>query len=92
MKISANIDNRPESVGRGGIEMRIENKLKLLFDYQAFDKNPRLEKIIHTTVGTVTQLSDDILENVNAAGTETLLCADNNHGNGGGVYIQKHQF
>ena len=48
----------------------MESKLKSLFDYQRFEKNPRLAKLIAETESRVAarELSDDDLEFVNAAG------------------------
>ena len=47
----------------------MEQKLKALFDYQRFEKNERLEKIIAETESRYAQeLSDDDLSLVNAAG------------------------
>lgn len=48
----------------------MENKLKMLFDYQKFEKNERLEKIISDTENYYgRELSDDELFFVNAAGS-----------------------
>lgn len=46
--------------------MSIETKLKQLFDYQKFENNPRLERIIEQSAAE--ELSEDILLLVNAAG------------------------
>lgn len=47
----------------------MERKLKTLFDYQKFEKNPRLEKLISETENRYAkELSDDELTFVNAAG------------------------
>ena len=47
----------------------MEKKLKKLFDYQRFEKNERLEKIIKETESRYEgELSDDDLSLVNAAG------------------------
>ena len=47
----------------------MERKLKSLFDYQNFEKNPRLEKLISETENRYArELSDDDLSFVNAAG------------------------
>ncbi len=47
----------------------MEKKLKRLFDYQRFEKNERLEKLIHETESRYAkELSDDDLSLVNAAG------------------------
>ena len=50
----------------------MEKKLKKLFDYQRFEKNERLEKIIKETESRYGgELSDDELSFVNAAGEPT---------------------
>lgn len=50
-------------------EKTMENKLKKLFDYQRFEKNEKLEKLIQETENAyVAELSDDALSFVNAAG------------------------
>ena len=47
----------------------MEKKLKKLFDYQQFEKNPELEKLIAQTCDKYSgELSDDVLSQVNAAG------------------------
>lgn len=47
----------------------MENKLKALFDYQRFEKNERLERLIRETEnGYAAEISDDDLSLVNAAG------------------------
>lgn len=47
----------------------MERKLKSLFDYQKFEKNSRLEKLISETENRYArELSDDDLSFVNAAG------------------------
>ncbi|MBQ0037200.1 MAG: hypothetical protein KBS74_00850 [Clostridiales bacterium] len=47
----------------------MENKLKKLFDYQRFEKNEKLEKLIQETeIRYAVELSDDDLSLVNAAG------------------------
>lgn len=46
----------------------MDKKLKLLFDYQRFEQNPRLAKLIRETENTVQELSDDDLFYVSAAG------------------------
>ena len=48
----------------------MENKLKDLFEYQKFEKNAHLDRLIQETLNRHygTQLSDDDLEFVNAAG------------------------
>ena len=47
----------------------MEKKLKNLFDYQRFEKNPRLQKIIDQSGSLCKkELSDDELTFVNAAG------------------------
>lgn len=48
----------------------MENKLKALFEYQKFEGNPRLQRIIEETEKKYSNvLSDDQLELVSAAGT-----------------------
>ena len=52
----------------------MENKLKKLFDYQQFEKNEKLEKLIRETESRyAAELSDDDLSLVNAAG-EPVTC------------------
>lgn len=47
----------------------MEKKLKKLFDYQRFEQNDKLEKLIHETESRYAKgLSDDDLSFVNAAG------------------------
>ena len=47
----------------------MENKLKKLFDYQRFEQNDKLEKLIHETESRYArELSDEDLSLVNAAG------------------------
>ena len=47
----------------------MEEKLRSLFDFQRFEKNPRLESIISQTAGKqAVELSDEMLLLVNAAG------------------------
>lgn len=47
----------------------MENKLRKLFDYQRFENNPRLAKLIEETEARSAQyLSDEDLFFVNAAG------------------------
>ena len=47
----------------------MEEKLKQLFDFQRFERNPRLERMMaETRERWGTELSDDDLELVNAAG------------------------
>ena len=48
--------------------MNTQRVLKKLFDFQSFEKNPRLERLIRETEGDATALSDDELSLVNAAG------------------------
>ena len=68
----------------------MENKLKKLFDYQRFEQNERLEKLIWETEGRYTkELSDDDLTLVNAAGEITMnpvAIGENAAANGGGIY------
>ena len=52
----------------------MEKKLKKLFDYQRFEKNERLEKIIKETESRyAAELSDDDLSLVNAAGDTAII-------------------
>ena len=47
----------------------MENKLKKMFEYQRFENNPRLAKLISETESRYgTEISDDDLFMVNAAG------------------------
>ena len=56
----------------------MEKKLKKLFDYQRFEKNEKLEKLIRDTESRyATELSDDDLSLVSAAGEETLFTENN---------------
>lgn len=59
----------------------MENKLKKLFEFQRFEKNPELEALIAETHSrSAMALSDDDLNFVNAAGEiDTML--DNNKDN-----------
>ncbi len=51
----------------------MEKKLKKLFDYQRFEKNEKLEKLIRETESRYAgELSDDDLTLVNAAGEFTM--------------------
>ena len=50
---------------------KTEKKLRLLFDYQRFEKEPALGRIIEQVEGGVKELSDDELSFVNAAGVTT---------------------
>ena len=59
----------------------MENKLKNLFDYQRFEKNERLEKIIKETESRYGgELFDDDLSLVNAAGETGGSISDYNTG------------
>lgn len=50
----------------------MEKKIKKLFDYQRFEKNEKLEKLIRDTENRyATELSDDDLSFVSAAGENT---------------------
>lgn len=51
----------------------MENKLKKLFDYQSFEKNEHLAKIISQTENRyyARELSDEELSFVNAAGEQS---------------------
>lgn len=46
----------------------MEKKLKRLFDYQRFERNEHLEKLISKTESRARELSDEDLSFVNAAG------------------------
>jgi len=49
--------------------MSIENKLKLLFDFQHFQGNKKLARVIESVnVSTAVELDDESLSLVNAAG------------------------
>ena len=50
----------------------MERKLKNLFDYQKFEKNDHLDRLIQETMNRYEkyELSDDDLEFVNAAGVK----------------------
>ena len=51
----------------------MEKKLKKLFDYQRFEKNEKLEKLIRETENRYSaELSDDDLSLVNAAGEPSV--------------------
>ena len=57
----------------------MEKKLKKLFDYQRFERNERLEKLISETESRYAKnLSDDDLSFVNAAGEPVTSGAINN--------------
>lgn len=59
----------------------MEKKLKILFDYQRFEQNEKLEKLIHETESRYASgLSDDDLFLVNAAGEPVT---------GGAINIEK---
>ena len=49
----------------------MEKKLKKLFDYQRFEKNPDLEKLIREASPGKVMLSDDDVDGLNAAGLST---------------------
>lgn len=53
----------------------MEEKLKKLFDYQKFEKNPRLEKLIEESEARykAAELSDESLEMVSAAGEASAI-------------------
>lgn len=54
--------------------MSTTKKLKVLFDYQRFERNERLQALIdETEARCLHNLSDDDLEWVSAAGEETDL-------------------
>ena len=48
--------------------MNTERVLKKLFDFQRFEQNPRLERLIREAEGDGAALSDDELSLVSAAG------------------------
>lgn len=51
----------------------MENKLKQMFDYQKFEGNERLQKVIDSTQSKFgTKLEDDDLEMINAAGSPII--------------------
>ena len=52
----------------------MEKKLKNIFDFQRFEKNERLEKLIRETESRyAAELSDDDLSLVNAAGDTAII-------------------
>ena len=59
-------------------ENKLENKLKSIFEYQRFEKNAHLERLIQESMERYesTELSDDDLEFVNAAGVNTHIKPD----------------
>ncbi len=70
----------------------MEKKLKMLFDYQRFEKNAKLEKLISETQDSFAkELSDDELLFVNAAGEPDLaggtISNNQSEGDGGGVFV-----
>ena len=55
----------------------MENKLKKLFEYQKFEQNERLAKLIaETEARQATEISDDDLEMVAAAGEITEISTE----------------
>ncbi len=54
-----------------------EQRLKSLFDFQKFNRNPRLDRLIEEAESEAVKLSDDELALVNAAG-ELAQIADGN--------------
>lgn len=56
----------------------MEKKLKKLFDYQKFEQNPRLQKLIGESEARLeaAELSDDSLEKVSAAGEPSVYLKD----------------
>lgn len=48
--------------------MDIEQKLKMLFDFQKLEKNPKLSRLISETENDGVELTDEELSFVNAAG------------------------
>ena len=55
---------------------KTEKTLEKLFDYQKFEKNPRLERMIKTAEGSGEELSDEELSLVSAAGEITTASMD----------------
>ena len=51
----------------------MEDKLKKLFDYQRFEKNPKLERMIEKAEAGCRQLPDENLEGLNAAGSSVPI-------------------
>lgn len=51
--------------------MNMENKLAALFDFQKYEKNEKLSKIISDDANAKMMLSDDDLDMVSAAGVIT---------------------
>ncbi len=52
----------------------MENRLKQLFEYQKFEQNPNLEKVIRETeMRYPEELSEDELEMVSAAGIQHTM-------------------
>ncbi|MCQ2419328.1 MAG: hypothetical protein MJ085_06020 [Clostridia bacterium] len=65
----------------------MENKLKKLFEYQKFEQNERLAKLIaETEARQAAEISDDDLEFVAAAGDRLSPDENNKAHDGGGVY------
>ena len=58
--------------------MNTERVLKKLFDFQSFEKNPRLERLIRETEDDATALSDGELSLVSAAGEVNTVRASQN--------------
>ena len=73
--------------------MNTETKLKRLFDYQKFEKNPRLARIIDEAESGGEALSDNFLSFVNAAGEFSISggTIDNNKAkDGAGTYTPEN--
>ena len=51
----------------------MEQKLKRLFDYQKFQKNPRLEAMLAEAEEGCAEVDEDALELVSAAGDDLLM-------------------
>lgn len=51
--------------------MNIESKLSALFDFQKYEKNEKLAKVISDDANSMRLLSDDDLNMVSAAGVGT---------------------
>lgn len=57
----------------------MENRLRALFDYQRFEKNAHLERLINETESRYAmELSDDDLDMLNAAGVPDMPGKINN--------------
>ena len=61
--------------------MKIDKKLKKVFDFQRFEQNERLGKLISEAADDAVELSDGDLSQVNAAGDPS---------SGGGIYNREN--